>query len=308
MDFVQRVQMLLAALAPAALVALLLLTLSVGSLRGRVLGLALAMGPFAVFSSLVGWIEKPVAAALNLGLPPAFEEAFLRAALPEEVAKLLVLTTIVLRHEDAVPQRDGILAGAWLGLGFGLFENFFYVTAAHEWLAVAGARAAISVPFHVGLGMVMGFYVGRATSEKRAFVYAVAVPILLHGLSDWGILGMRETACPAIACAAFGAMLVAALVALSWLMTNRVATDLCLARRAIPESLSFRALRGWATGVAIILRTIGFIALSIFVVGVFAGGGLSTLFLPLGIMPVAFAALWRSATADTGRPRSFASA
>lgn len=96
MELFERVLVLLAALAPASLTAALLLALSAGSLGG-VLGLALAMGPFAAFGSIVGWIEEPLVALFHVPLPAAFEEAFLGAALPEELAKLAVLVLRIIR-------------------------------------------------------------------------------------------------------------------------------------------------------------------------------------------------------------------
>jgi RsiW-degrading membrane proteinase PrsW (M82 family) len=311
-DFFQRLLALLSALAPAGLVGVLLLAISIDSLRGRVVALALGMGPFAGFSSLVGLIEKPLAALLTVRLPTAFEEAFLRAALPEETAKILILTTIVLRHEDAEPRRDGILAGAWLGLGFGLLENFFYVTEAHHWLTVAAMRAVLSVPFHVGLGMVMGLYVSRATLNKRAFVYALAIPLLLHGFFDWGVLEMQWAADGYNAeNIFFGAVLVAALAALRWLLINPVATDLRAIRRTAPLPSSRSALFRWAARIAILLRIIGvliFLLCLISFLAAFVRDWRLALFAVLGLMPLTFAALWRSITAETVGRRSSTSA
>jgi RsiW-degrading membrane proteinase PrsW (M82 family) len=55
---------------------------------------------------------------------------------------------------------DGVVYGAVASLGFATLENILYVTP--NGFAVAAARAFTAVPGHALLGVIMGYYVGRA--------------------------------------------------------------------------------------------------------------------------------------------------
>jgi RsiW-degrading membrane proteinase PrsW (M82 family) len=165
------------------------------SSRGTV-AIAVAMGLLAALGSLVGLIFLPFIAAIKLAILKTAANAFLGEAIPEEATKLLVLMTIVLRHHEAVPRRDAILLAGWLGLGFALFENFFYVTNDHSWLVVGTIRAATAVPSHVAFGLIMGHYLTRAMEGRSALFPAFCVPAMLHGLYDWSLMQLSASWTP----------------------------------------------------------------------------------------------------------------
>ncbi len=119
-----------------------------------------------------------------------FASAFLGAAIPEELFKLLVLWFYAARHFEFDEPMDGIVYGVAASLGFASLENVLYVAGGG--VPVAILRALSAVPGHAFLGAIMGFYVGQARfdpARRRAHVgRAIAVPIVLHGLYDFPLL------------------------------------------------------------------------------------------------------------------------
>lgn len=297
-EFIERALALTAAVGPATVVAVLLLSIGARRLPRGVIGLALIMGAFAALSSLAGGILAPLIAALEPTVPKAVGEAFLGAALPEELAKFAILATLVLRHHDADPGRDAALSGAWLGLGFGTFENFFYVTGTSEWLSTTGVRFATAVPAHVALGLVMGLFVGRAAREERPslLVTAVALPVALHGFYDWPLFGMEEglVAFSATEFALTGVFVLTLLV-LGLLICVPVARDISnQAARLKPapgaplvDFLAFAASSLLIGGA--VLGMLAAIAAAIWIDPEYAFDA------PLAILPFAFGVFWRQA-------------
>jgi RsiW-degrading membrane proteinase PrsW (M82 family) len=123
-----------------------------------------------------------------------FLGAFLMAAIPEELLKLLVVRGYCARHRDFSETMDGVVYGAVASLGFATLENVLYVTATG--FTVAVARALTAVPAHAFMGAIMGYYVGRArfhpNERTRANVMAWLVPTILHGLYDYPLLTRLE--------------------------------------------------------------------------------------------------------------------
>ncbi len=122
-------------------------------------------------------------------------DAFLCAAIPEELMKYVVLAFFCARHPAFDEPMDGIVYGVTASLGFAAFENVMYVTGAgYEWLDVAWMRALTAVPGHAAMGAVMGYFVARAffarTRRRWLAFLALALPIALHGLYDFPLLAI----------------------------------------------------------------------------------------------------------------------
>lgn len=295
MDFAERIFAFLAAIAPACLIATMLVAIGKRTLPPGVRSLALLMGPFAALSSLLSF---PFVAAIALLHPPGASllNAFFAAAMPEELAKFAVLTTIVLRHYDAETRRDAILAGAWLGIGFGVFENFFYVTDGKDWMTVGLLRAVTSVPFHVALGAIMGL--GLQRDVRRRWVFALLAPIALHGLYDWPAMAVAwDKAALNPTTLAYGVVFLGTLALTGYLVAAPIARALrAMARdpamrRSAPANATF--LLG-LDGLALLLRIGALIAVG---VGVVAGIVVDTRYVALlapAILPFTFAELWRT--------------
>jgi len=144
--------------------------------------------------------------------------AFIVAAAAEEFSKFLVLRYWAFPKKDFNEPFDGIVYGAFIGLGFATFENVVYVLQYGFGMGVA--RMITAVPAHYALGVILGYHVGKAkfdSEQSRAIMgRGLLLVILLHGAYDFFIMQNRF---PALALLTF--------VVLGW--------ALILARRAIEE-------------------------------------------------------------------------
>jgi RsiW-degrading membrane proteinase PrsW (M82 family) len=123
----------------------------------------------------------------------AATEGFILAALPEEACKLVVLAGFARGLKAFDEPMDGLVYGVVASLGFATLENVLYVIGAGDgWFGIALMRALTAVPAHATFGAIMGFYLARAHFEpgrrSRMLLGAFAVPALLHGLYDLGLL------------------------------------------------------------------------------------------------------------------------
>ncbi|MCA9714411.1 MAG: PrsW family intramembrane metalloprotease, partial [Myxococcales bacterium] len=116
-------------------------------------------------------------------------DAFVFAAIPEELCKFLVLALYVRRHSAFDEPMDGLVYGATASLGFAALENVLYVATGGIGLAVV--RALTAVPCHAALGALLGYGVARSRFEGRALILALPLPIFLHGLYDFPLLTLR---------------------------------------------------------------------------------------------------------------------
>lgn len=157
---------------------------------------AFGYGVLSVFVSLI--FSEP--ASLLFGLDPelnassigeAFANAFLLAAIPEEVAKLLMLWLLLRKNPHFDERFDGIVYAVCVGMGFAGLENVIYLFNGLEngtWITTGIVRALFSVPGHFFFAVLMGYYysiyywgIDRSTKTK---VMILAAPILAHGLFD----------------------------------------------------------------------------------------------------------------------------
>jgi UPF0716 family protein affecting phage T7 exclusion len=105
----------------------------------------------------------------------------------------LVVRGYCARHREFTEPMDGVVYGAVASLGFATLENILYV--GQNGFVTAAARAFTAVPGHALLGVIMGYYVGRAkfhsNEQQRANCMAYIVPIVLHGLYDYPLLTLK---------------------------------------------------------------------------------------------------------------------
>lgn len=186
-------------LAAALLPSLFLLVYFIRSDRfpeplGGILG-TFVLGVLTVVPVLI--IVLPLQAVLEPKVTDPFAlagvQAFILAALPEEALKLAVLLGFARRLKAFDEPMDGLVYGVVASLGFATFENVLYVAGGGSgWLGIALVRAFSAVPGHAMLGAIMGFYIARAHFEPEAarglIVRALLVPVLLHGIYDFGLL------------------------------------------------------------------------------------------------------------------------
>jgi len=121
-------------------------------------------------------------------------EAFLLAAVPEEILKFLVLLFYVVRRSEFDEPMDGIVYGVAASLGFATLENLLYVRGGG--LSTALMRAFTAIPCHAMLGVLMGYYVAlgvfRRRGRRAAFATALLAPILIHGLYDFPLFSLKH--------------------------------------------------------------------------------------------------------------------
>lgn len=115
--------------------------------------------------------------------------AFLGAAIPEEIAKFLMLWLVLRNNKHFDEKMDGIVYAVCVSLGFAALENLMYLFEnAESFISVGIIRALFSVPGHFCFGILMGYYFSLArfspTSQKQNYIMALVAPILVHGIFD----------------------------------------------------------------------------------------------------------------------------
>lgn len=118
--------------------------------------------------------------------------AFLVVAVIEEGTKYLFCALRTWNNPEFNCRFDGIVYLAFTSLGFAAFENILYVF--NYGLSVAGPRALLSVPGHLGFAVVAGALYGRAKQcrdlgrngkKTLCLVLAYVFAVLLHGFYDF---------------------------------------------------------------------------------------------------------------------------
>ena len=119
----------------------------------------------------------------------AVSKAFFAAAIPEEIAKFLMLLLLLRKNPFFDEKMDGIVYAVCVSLGFAAFENVLYLFSnAEEFVSVGITRALFAVPGHFCDGVLMGYYYSKvkfcpdATEKDRIMV--LGAPIIVHGLYD----------------------------------------------------------------------------------------------------------------------------
>lgn len=129
----------------------------------------------------------------------AMAEAFMIAAIPEELAKFAAIFYAIKRYGVDEDRYDIITASFAVALGFAAIENLIYLIAPGEWLPLAATRAVLAVPMHGLDGLAMGSFLTLARLYPRRqrilFTAALAVPMLLHAGYDFPLMLVtrRET-------------------------------------------------------------------------------------------------------------------
>jgi len=121
--------------------------------------------------------------------------SFLGPAWTEELLKLFILYSIVLKRKEFNEPMDGIVYGVVVSLGFATYENYDYVyRLALEWKEygitsrdIAIWRSYSAVPMHGLNGCLMGFYLGKYvfTGDKKFLGYSFFVPFFMHGIYNY---------------------------------------------------------------------------------------------------------------------------
>ena len=161
----------------------------------------LALGAFSCLpASVLELAITRVLAGFDFSNPyfASFLEAFVVAALCEELVKYYFLRRSTWASAAFDYQFDAIVYGVSVSLGFAALENVMYVMQAG--FETGLLRAVTSVPGHAIFGVFMGYFYGYAKlsetegrfSEAREYLtLSVLVPILLHGTYDFIAFSMQ---------------------------------------------------------------------------------------------------------------------
>ena len=123
------------------------------------------------------------------GILGSISAAFFGAAIPEEIAKFIMLWLLLRKNPYFDEKMDGIVYAVCVSLGFAAIEDIMYLFSNEEtYLSVGIARAIFAVPGHFCFGILMGYYYSLAkfypkTPKKNKALILVA-PIIVHGLYD----------------------------------------------------------------------------------------------------------------------------
>ncbi len=139
---------------------------------------------FSIPFSLMGLFPQEVQGAWG-----AVRVSFWGAAIPEEVAKFIVLWLLLRRNRHFDEMMDGIVYAVCVSLGFAALENLMYLFGEGEdYLALGIRRALFAIPGHFCFGVLMGYYYSITRFDPRARVRhaicVLAAPVAAHGIYD----------------------------------------------------------------------------------------------------------------------------
>jgi RsiW-degrading membrane proteinase PrsW (M82 family) len=111
----------------------------------------------------------------------------LTVATIEEILKFLVVMLIIYPNKYFDEPFDGIVYSVFVGMGFATAENLTFVLQGSASLAIM--RMISAVPAHFVFAVIMGYYLGKAKSNKKAqllfIVLSILIPIIFHALYDY---------------------------------------------------------------------------------------------------------------------------
>ena len=123
-----------------------------------------------------------------------FFEAFIVAALCEELIKFFVVKLTVYKNTVFDETADGVVYTIAASLGFACLENVLYVMGGN--LVVALVRAFTAVPLHAIASGIMGYYIGKAKfsgsreEENKLIRKGLLIAVLIHGYYDFVIFSI----------------------------------------------------------------------------------------------------------------------
>ena len=152
---------------------------------------AVGLGVLSVFASFL--ISGPLGALgfytdYPVTLWDAVAISFFGAAIPEEIAKFVLLWLFVRKNKWFDEHMDGIVYAAAVSLGFAAFENIGYLMSSEDWVSTGIMRALFSVPGHMFFGILMGYYYSLVrfdpTASGMTKFWVLGAPIIAHGIYD----------------------------------------------------------------------------------------------------------------------------
>jgi len=111
----------------------------------------------------------------------------LTVSVTEEILKFVVVMLIIYPNKYFDEPFDGIVYSVFVGMGFATAENLTFVLQGSASLALM--RMLSAVPAHFVFAVIMGYYLGKAKSNKKAqlifILLSILIPISIHALYDY---------------------------------------------------------------------------------------------------------------------------
>ena len=105
----------------------------------------------------------------------------------EEILKFLVVMLIIYPNKYFDEPFDGIVYSVFVGMGFATAENLTFVLQGSASLAIM--RMISAVPAHFVFAVIMGYYLGKAKSNKKSqlifILLSILIPIIFHAFYDY---------------------------------------------------------------------------------------------------------------------------
>ncbi len=126
----------------------------------------------------------------DIHLHTAAFDAFAVAAFTEEFFKILVFFIFIWKNTNFNEKFDGIVYAVFISMGFAAAENLMYVLG--NGFGTGILRAFTAVPAHAIFAVSSGYFLGLAKLKSSGkfinLFFALAVPVLLHGIYDFILL------------------------------------------------------------------------------------------------------------------------
>ena len=164
-----------------------LIAAALAILMGRVLERAAFLPRYSLSDGLHG------------ALLQALTDAACYAAMPEELAKFLMVWLVIRLSRDCDSGGDLFCGAILVGLGFAALENVMYVAAAHHnWAVIGTIRGLMAIPGHTIDGMFMGYFLAlwwrKALPPLLALLLALVLPMAAHTLYDFPLMALDYVA------------------------------------------------------------------------------------------------------------------
>lgn len=142
--------------------------------------------------------ESMVVGALR-AVPASLATAFLTAAFPEELARIMVSFCSIAAMRN-LAGRNVVVTCGMISVGFAMFENMLYSVTTTAGVEIIVERTVPTLS-HWATGLIMGSFLERAVLSGRPvrirlYLLTFAVPCLLHGLYDFGAFVLEASEFP----------------------------------------------------------------------------------------------------------------
>ncbi|SDB63002.1 Membrane proteinase PrsW, cleaves anti-sigma factor RsiW, M82 family [Flavobacteriaceae bacterium MAR_2010_188] len=112
-------------------------------------------------------------------------EKSLIVGVTEEILKFIIVLFIIFPNKHFDEPFDGIVYSVFVAMGFATAENLTFVMQGSS--STALLRMISAIPAHFVFAVIMGYYLGKAKSEKKLvyLVLSLLLPIAIHTIYDY---------------------------------------------------------------------------------------------------------------------------